>query len=1148
MHIDPSSAPRLTGPPTITRVRAGAFGALAVASLLAGCNNTSTPDGGTLPAGTWQPLPGSTETFIVDPNDGGLAPELRLQQTFFGRLVTVVAEYDIGGGVTERRQMLTNYVITPNDLGDTSGTGTGTQYYVETNAVTGAQTLVVEADVNTSAGLTAFQELVKRLGDQLRVVADNGFTGIGAYTMVPRNAAIVLQFADLLDPTTVSGQSIEVLVGVPTNEPYEARILVDPHHGDVADFNGDGVAEFYSTRVIVDTTVSGPEASQTSPPLPVNQTGLPSSENVLQSNVQIRMATRTVTSTDLLVENPSGHSLATVGNGSIDFGSGTRDIVRAVRAGGNQAVTGDPYNGYLRDDSPPRMIGALDVAIDIEPTPLASVPNVYFVSMMTFAAANCAQAPQPGDFVTMSGLYFEVYGEDAVLGANGQVMNVELRVEPADQQFFEANWQLPAQYLVAYDPNLHAPEDWICFLEISPTPSGYATGNPDEGVFPNSTYSVRFNEPMDPASLAVFDNLVVSRRQTPQEAIDYVPGTVQRSIDLQEFTFTPDLPLAHVQGGTEQYFMRVGGHSIAPSDLAGNSITATPGAVSFRLESTSAAQPTGGRVTRFSGPDEEVPRDGEPGDPTPELVELLPEWIGQHVYDVSRQIIRPRPVTRTQIVTERQGQSQSPTLPGAMFQQATGQTLPLNTFGAKMQMVWRWFDFDQPYLVDDRINANIDRTFLNIDVEGASLAPLSGGVIFESYPRFRMTMGHSSFLPDEVINPVTNAIVLPASGITNIYENNYVSVVEDPPTVVHEDFRGYQIVPADIFQTAAGTNLIPLPQNRGLTGSARRYYTWRDTSIQTRSGPNGFGVYPARWYQVKSAPGPVFPGPDMAGMLTDCNLPAAGTACQNLFNTSGNIQSAALPLLIEFDCFPSPGAQTQNTFDTNMAHQTQTVPFFRAFTSGGFDTQGNQIFVDPDLEILANGGFNPLGTPPGTTTNGTDNTFYIGGLDLVVRVSRSASLFFPAVNPLQSDGDPLTRDDTRFPNPTYYPAVLFPRAEDQPQGTSIVVHYRGASVIDVNHRSRVDATQMDPYGDFYPDREIAALNICDGSISHDPVLCDGMTVLENEGITFHTTDAWRENVAELNGAQFIQLHLTFTSDVDSGQSPSLSSLAVSWSQ
>ena len=1158
MHIVPSHAHRSGGNPLERLAALAAAGALAFS--LSACNNTSTPDSGNLPVGSFATNPDTNLTFIVEANAGGLAPSLRVQQTYFGRLVRVVAAPVLGG---PEEVIHENLVINPNDLGN------GIDYEVRTNQITGDQTLVVYRDIANPTRLAEFQQIVRALSTQLRVVNDSGFVGQGAYTMVPRNASIVVQLSDLIDPTTVTDQSVKVLAGVPTAVPFEARVFVDPNHGDLADFNGDGRAEFYSTRLIIDPTVSETESFSTNPPLPVNTTGFPGSVAQQISNLQVRLATqRSTVSTDQIVQNPTEHGLAQSGNGSIDFGSPTRDIVRAARAGGNQNITGDPFNGYLRDNSPPRIIGSLDLQIDFAPQQVPGDPLRFILPQVTFVSSQCAKPLRHDDIISQPGLFARVDlgtpgASPLPVDGNGRANNIPVRLEvfPASWQgnpgLFVANGAAPAQYLVPFNREEDSSR-LECFVEVSPAALGGANA-PTTGVLPTATFTVRFNEPIDPASLSIFDSLAVTRIASPAEPVDYVPGTVARSVDLQEFTFTPERPLAHAQGTATPYFLRIETGTFAPTDLAGNPLAEPllslptsgqgPQPVRMTVNTTSPSQQTGGRVIRFTGPDEETPRIGQVFNGQ-NIEEIRPEWAGQIVFDVGRQEIRPRPVTRLQLVGDR-----SQLLPGQMTQQPAGASLPLNTFGAKTQILYRYIDFGLPFKVDDRINANMDATLLNVDVEGVSLAPQSGGVIFESYARFRMKMAHSFFLPDEGIVPQPPfPPAYPASGLVDTFENNYLDIVADPPRVVHLDWRGYQIVPGNVFQTPSGTNMIPLPQNRGLTGSDRLTYTWRDTLLRRRAAPNGQGIYPLRWQQL--APGAfqeIFPGPGNppapGGVLLDC----LDTACANSFYNAGNVQSSALPLLIEFDCFPSAGAQTQNLFDTSSAHPTAPTPFFRAFSAGGFDTSGNQVFVDPELEITANGGFNPGATPPGTGIPGRDNTYYVGALDLVIRVSRAASLFYPATNPLLSDNNPLTNDDPRYPNPVFFPAVVNPRPEDQPAGTSVQVRYRGASLIDPTHRSRTDARECDPYGDFYPDFREAALNVCDGSFSHNPVRCPGSgppqeVPLENEGITFFNGTNWQTNIAELNGAQFIQIHLTFINNVTSGLSPSVSSVALSWGQ
>ena len=110
------------------------------------------------------------------------------------------------------------------------------------------------------------------------------------------------------------------------------------------------------------------------------------------------------------------------------------------------------------------------------------------------------------------------------------------------------------------------------------------------------------------------------------------------------------------------------------------------------------------------------------------------------------------------------------------------------------------------------------------------------------------------------------------------------------------------------------------------------------------------------------------------------------------FFAADDVETIGLPLLMEFKTFPDDQALGLNTFDVSLAVPVGfTRPFFRAFSAGGVDQVLNEINVDPDLETRANGGYNPNSSPSGQTTPGNDVTFYVGSMDLVVRVSESAA-------------------------------------------------------------------------------------------------------------------------------------------------------------
>ena len=99
---------------------------------------------------------------------------------------------------------------------------------------------------------------------------------------------------------------------------------------------------------------------------------MPASLDVNQANVQIRIPTDASLSLgqNVVLQNLTGHRLTTEGNGSVDFGSPTQDLVRAFRSGGGLATTADPYNGFLRDETPPQLV--TDQTIFIAAPPMQS--------------------------------------------------------------------------------------------------------------------------------------------------------------------------------------------------------------------------------------------------------------------------------------------------------------------------------------------------------------------------------------------------------------------------------------------------------------------------------------------------------------------------------------------------------------------------------------------------------------------------------------------------------------------------------------------------------------------------------------------------------------------------------------------------------
>ncbi len=133
-----------------------------------------------------------------------------------------------------------------------------------------------------------------------------------------------------------------------------------------------------------------------------------------------------------------------------------------------------------------------------------------------------------------------------------------------------------------------------------------------------------------------------------------------------------------------------------------------------------------------------------------------------------------------------------------------------------------------------------------------------------------------------------------------------------------------------------------------------------------------------------------------------------------------------------------------------------------------------------------------------------------------------------------------------------------PRLEDQPDGTHIDVDYRGAFSIGLHpnsdgnlidgdntpivHMARVNATSLDLYGDHYRPRIGAG-----PWPLHNPGLANQGIVGMNGGNGL-PDEAWTSDIAQINGARFYQVRLSFRSNIQTGLSPRLSALAVAWGQ
>ncbi len=917
---------------------------------LAACGAGSSGDTTTsgFAVGSVQSNPGTGTMVIIEANVLGQAGALSfVGEPLWGRLVDVTAT-DPASGL--ERTYFTDYLIGQDIESDQD-------FLLERNPATGRETVTILHDFGSSAYALAFG----RLSAGLQPFLDKSLSPaeLPPFTALPRNAAVVLRFDDLLDHATVSSSTIHLNTGYPPLTPFEARILPDPNHGDFV--NG----QFHSTRVLVDMSVSQAEADLIG--IPPNLIGLPEAITEMLPGVVLRIPTQlSVPAVQFeLLRNLGGGELSFTGNGSSDPFASTLDVIRAFRSGGTSFDNPDPYNGFLRDMTPPRVLGSQLVTVTA-----ASLSLGEFLLDFTYASPVCGTAPLVGDLMSMPLNVLRVTAIGTGPSPTGQVSNVRFELVSGSPSNVQPN--VTGEFRTPWRSGLSVSED--CFVRFTP---GAGT-LPNQLVSSAATVMIAFDEPMYPPSLNPWDGMVVQKSPAPSNALaSRVLAITAPDLDLQEINFSPLVPLDHVQGQSETYTVQL---MSTVTDLAGNPLAVSLPQTTFTIDDSSTTIDSGSIGSTFSEPSPPgsayaaVDDDGDG----------LPEYRGQFIHDVLRGRVLPRSLGRFSATADPASQLSvgamlPPVLPPAGLN-SLGTTPPLSGYGSRVMTLWRYFDLGLSLL---------DESTFNIDVEGLAWSPVSLGLAMDYFPDFQMRLAHCTFLPDEAVG-TSGAVSATNSGLTTTFDSNVLDPVNDPLQVVHARTEGYLIQPLDLFPAASGTALAPWPLNRDKPMSEYSYYTYRDTTITALGAPFSNGA-----------------DPSILGVLDPLNANVG-------YYIGGAVPTIGLPLLMEFKTYPSNGSTGANLLDVVYADLVGAfglggVPSFRIHTTGAMMPNSVPVNVDPDQTITAAGGFDILGN----ATFATDSMFYVGQADFVVRVSRIHSIWFDAgtgsswVDPimLPSEGD-----------------------------------------------------------------------------------------------------------------------------------------------
>lgn len=971
---------------------------------LAACSQGSAPSASSVAPGTLLQDPSSPDGFsyfLAGAHFNGSASNLRVERVLWGRMVDLYAQ---DGGSGPRQKLIRDLLVRQDLQSD------GSDYLLESNPVTQREELTILHGFGTPEFETAFQPLRDEVGlTGVTEFIDKSLSAnvLPPFTAVPRNAAVVVEFNDLLDPQTVNGSNLHVLVGYPPEAPFEARIVPDRSRGGLVG------GEQYSTRAIIDPTISAGDAQSLG--LSVNARGFPVATTALLINAGLRIPTKVNTTAaqfDLL-RNLAGKPLTLLDNGSADAGSPTLDVVRGFRTGGSKLATGDLFNGYLYDVDAPEVVGTLGVNVVDSTGPIA--PDEFLASF-TYGAPACAVQPRVGDILIASNGVYEVTSPgDPLSGANvtdvGLVWIADVLGGSAAPQLGSAELRTPWDSTLGMTPG--------CFVTFDGAPDT----PPVTGVPTDATVRLTFSEPMDPERLNGFDGLRITDNSVSSTALlkRTVVGKMAASGSLVSFVFQPLMPFNNEPVGTDfdidivSFTDPLTELIFGISDLAGNTISDLLPQVTFDLDPADPDLGTGSLALRFTSQDE----DGN----------TFHEVRGQVVPDYSRGVMLPRAVTRFSAFLDTSTQT-------SVFVQAIPQSLggpvvePLSRHGSRLQSLWRYTDMGFG-LTDD--------TFLNVDVEGMAWMIAGLGVQIDNFPDFEMSLAHSRYIADDAWGACCGMMPTiqqywPLSGLTTDFEQNVVDALQ----VVSPQTAGYFIQSIDQFQTPSETLMMPFPLNRNMPVSEFTYFTWRNTTSLVLAGPNSGGVPTAQ----------PAPGGNLLGPVT--------TIVPRIYQPN-EVPTIGLPLLFDIKTFPAPataaGLNLLNIGAVNSLNPPPVppnppfnTPFYRAHSTGGFDASSNQVLIDPTSETAVGGlAFGGIPTPP------IDNGFYYGNADFVTRVSVMHTIWLDTGGPSQ-----------------FNEVVTLPTPSQVPAGLQLQFAYRGATAIGGNLVNAANAEQYDPYGDPFP--------------------------------------------------------------------------------
>ncbi len=412
---------------------------------------------------------------------------LYLEHVHFGRLVDVV---DINGNTWE-----SNVVVDPSLVGD------GVSYSLSTNPVTESEVLTILEPLGSAAGrvlldrakLIVANPVAGGSSRGLPIFSTKGFRQPPPFNTVPRNSALLFIFSQPVDPTTVQRESIQVTAGNPPVVPMTGVFITREDES-----TGKGI-------VIYDTTISARQSAELG--LPQNATGFPGSLDAVDYSLQIDIPTVAAPELGQPFILKSLNGLRRIAHDKLGdrrtLASGTA-INLVARAGGDL----DDAHGFMRDNTLPNLVGRFDAVIDTVTTVNGPTADIEFHVVELNCQGVTAKRGDVFEIGSSVGVVTNI-PEPIANNAWKVTLNMLTYQDLGDGQetggLSEGDGNMDARLSTVYraqDKNFQA-----CFLDIQPPPSG---GFPATGIDPNSTVTIRFDEPIDPTTVLSMHSFVVA--------------------------------------------------------------------------------------------------------------------------------------------------------------------------------------------------------------------------------------------------------------------------------------------------------------------------------------------------------------------------------------------------------------------------------------------------------------------------------------------------------------------------------------------------------------------------------------------------------------------------------------------------------------